>query len=221
MPSAPTSLGMMSQGRLAPLLLCSWAAQLPPSLRCCSLLWVVLVKGPELRLPAHQMPAAAQSWDNCSYLFLLFSRPRRVFQERTFHSMMTCKSSPSIYISNSKSAVSKFEPGLGRRIMGQMQLAAQRAAYYSLIYFFAHQIPRILVLKSNETITLLFCNKAQLIRKSIAPPGGAHPGPKQMGSKTPPKCSLVKLKTWSRSGTNRSLEWNRSTQANSFFSHSF
>lgn len=95
-----------------------------------------------------QMPAAAQSWDNCSYLFLLFSRTRRVFQERTFLSMMTCKSSPSIYISNSKSAVSKFEPGLWR-IMGQMQLAAQRAARCSLIYFFAHQIPRILVLKSN------------------------------------------------------------------------
>lgn len=95
-----------------------------------------------------QMPAAAQSWDNCSYLFLLFSRTRRVFQERTFLSMMTCKSSPSIYISNSKSAVSKFEPGLWR-IMGQMQLAAQRAERCSLIYFFAHQIPRILVLKSN------------------------------------------------------------------------
>lgn len=195
-PSAPTSLGMMSLGQLAPLPLCFWAAQLPRSLRRRSLLWVVLAEtGPELSLPAHQMPAAAQSWDNCSYLFLLFSRPRRVFQERTFHSMMTCKSSPSIYISNSKSAVSKSEPGLGRRIMGQMQLAARRAAHCSLIYFFAHQIPRILVLKSNETITLLFCNKAQLIRKSIAPPGGAHPGPKQMGSKTPPKCSLVKLKT--------------------------
>lgn len=38
-----------------------------------------------------QMPAAAQSWDNCSYLFLLFSRTRRVFQERTFLSMMTSK----------------------------------------------------------------------------------------------------------------------------------
>ncbi|KAM5264958.1 uncharacterized protein RBU33_017907 [Hipposideros larvatus] len=74
--------------------------------------------------------------------------PRRVFQERTFRSMMTCKSSPSIYISNSKSAVSKFEPGLWR-IMGQMQLVARRAVRCSLIYFFAHQIPRILVLKSN------------------------------------------------------------------------
>lgn len=157
-PSAPTSLGMMSLG------LCFWAAQLLPSLHLCSLLWVVLEEtGPELSLPAHQMPAAAQSWDNCSYLFLLSSRLRRVFQERTFHSMMTCKSSPSIYISNSKSAVSKFEPGLGRRIMGQMQLAAWRAARCSLIYFFAHQIPRIPVLKSKETITLLFCNKAQLI----------------------------------------------------------
>lgn len=92
--------------------------------------------------------AAAQSWANCFYPFLLFSRPGRVFQEWTLHSAITCKGGPSIYIADSKSAVSKFEPGL-RRIMGQRQLAAQRAARCSLIYFFAHQIPRILVLKSN------------------------------------------------------------------------
>ena len=131
---------------LTPLLLLFWAAQLSPSpAPCTGWCWR---RRAQSCVCQPQMPAAVQSWDNCSYLFLFFSRPRRVFQERTFHCMMTCKSSPSIYISNSKSAVSKFEPGLWR-IMGQMQLAAHRAACCRLIYFFAHQIPRILVLKSN------------------------------------------------------------------------
>lgn len=122
-----------------------WLDCLPPG----PLLWVMLEgEGAQGSVCQPQMPAAAQPWGNCSYLFLLFSRLWRVFQERTFHSMMTCKSSPSIYISNSKSAVSKSEPGLWR-IMGQRQLAAPRAARCSLIYFFAHQIPRIPVLKSN------------------------------------------------------------------------
>lgn len=75
--------------------------------------------------------------------------------------------------------------------MGQMQLAAERAARCRLIYFFAHQIPRILVLKSNQTIGLLCCNKAQLIQKSIAPPGGVHSGPKQMGSNPPSSAVLL------------------------------
>lgn len=148
MPLGPISNEHSSGRRLTPLLLLlSRAACLPPSLPLLAL-GGAGGEGAQGCVCQPQMPAAAQSWDNCSYLFLLFSRPQRVFQERTFRSMMTCKSSPSIYISNSKSAVSKFEPGLWR-IMGQMQLAAQRAAHCSLIYFFAHQIPRILVLKSS------------------------------------------------------------------------
>lgn len=145
-PSAPVSLGAMSTRAVGTSAAALRAADSlhPPLLA----LGGAGREGARSCVCQPQMPAAAQSWDNCSYLFLLFSRPRRGFQERTFRSMMTCKRSPSIYVSNSKSAVSKFEPGL-RRIMGQMQLAARRAAQCSLIYFFAHQIPRIPVLKSN------------------------------------------------------------------------
>lgn len=138
---SPQSLSPWVQGTQEPvmcLLLLSWAALLP--LSGSSPCVVLEGEGAQGRVRQPPMPAAAQSWDNCLYLSLLFSRPWRVFQEQTFRSVITCKGGPPIYISNSKSAVSKFEPGLWR-IMGQMQLAAQRAARCSLIYLFIYFLP--------------------------------------------------------------------------------